>query len=182
MGHFRRYRKDHQRSTGILLIGQVGFVLIAIAVGGQAGYAAAVLFAVVNSLNKALLFLSEDLRGWLVSFAFVVGAFSVVGVPPAGGFLGKAGMFNAAVIEERWWIVALVVVGSLFSFVYMFQAFQRRFWIPPDDGDIQPPDSPASLRGVVVVVAILTLAIGFWPEPILWISHQAALAVPLGTP
>ena len=163
-------------------IGQVGFILIALAIGGEAGYAAAVLFAIVNSLNKTLLFLSENLRGWLVGFAFVVGAFSVAGVPPAGGFLGKAGLFRAAVDDDQWAIIALVVVGSLFSFVYMFQTYQRRFWIPPDDGDIQPPDSPASLRGVVVVVAILTLAIGFWPEPILWISHQAALAVPLGTP
>ena len=117
-------------------IGQVGFILIALAIGGEAGYAAAILFAIVNSLNKTLLFLSENLRGWLVGFAFVVGAFSVAGVPPAGGFLGKAGLFRAAVDDDQWAIIALVVVGSVFSFVYMFQTYQRRFWIPPDEGQI----------------------------------------------
>ncbi len=163
-------------------IGQVGFILIALAIGGEAGYAAAVLFAIVNSLNKTLLFLSENLRGWLVGFAFVVGAFSVAGVPPAGGFLGKAGLFRAAAGDDQWAIIALVVVGSVFSFVYMFQAYQRRFWIPAESVSITRPDSPTPLRGVVVVIAILTLLIGVWPEPVLWISHQAALAVPLGSP
>ena len=45
-------------------IGQVGYVLVAIGVGGPAGFAAAVLYTIVNALNKTLLFLSvADPRG-----------------------------------------------------------------------------------------------------------------------
>ncbi len=74
-------------------IGQVGFILVALAIGGPAGFTAVVLFAIVNSINKTLLFLSENLRGWLTGFAFAVGAFSVAGVPPAGGISWQSGAF-----------------------------------------------------------------------------------------
>jgi multicomponent Na+:H+ antiporter subunit D len=63
-------------------IGQAGYILIAIGIGGPVGYAAAVVYAVVNSLNKMLIFLATGLRGPLVGAAFAVGAFSVAGVPP----------------------------------------------------------------------------------------------------
>jgi multicomponent Na+:H+ antiporter subunit D len=163
-------------------IGQVGFILIALAIGGEAGFAAAVLFAIVNSVNKTLLFLSENLHGWLVGFAFVVGAFSVAGLPPAGGFLGKAGLFRAAVSDENWAITALVVIGSAMSFVYMFQAYQRRFWVSDPDIKIIRTPNPASVRAVVVVLALVTLTIGLWPEPVLWVSEQAASAIAVRTP
>ena len=47
-----------------------------------------------------LLFLAAGLRGWLVGAAFVVGAFSVAGVPPSAGFFGKVAVFQAGVAEE----------------------------------------------------------------------------------
>jgi multicomponent Na+:H+ antiporter subunit D len=163
-------------------IGQVGFILIALAIGGEAGFTAAVLFAIVNALNKTLLFLSEDLTGWLVGLAFVIGAFSVAGVPPAGGYLGKAGLFRAATYDDQWAIIALVILGSVLSFIYMFQAYQRRFWVPPDEEAPPRPSSAPSLRAVVVVLALLTVLAGVWPEPLFWISQQAARAVPPGAP
>jgi multicomponent Na+:H+ antiporter subunit D len=158
-------------------IGQVGFILVALAIGGEASYAAAVLFAIVNAVNKTLLFLCENLRGWLTGFAFVIGALSVAGVPPAGGFLGKAGLFEVAVEDHNWSIVALVVAGSALSFVYMFQAYQRRFWAAETEERESLAPSPWRVRAVVVGLALLTLGIGFWPEPALWVSEQAAASL-----
>jgi multicomponent Na+:H+ antiporter subunit D len=163
-------------------IGQVGFILVALAIGGPAGFAAAVLFAIVNSVNKTLLFLSENLRGWLVGFAFAVGAFSVAGVPPAGGYLGKAGLFRVAAEEENWVVIALVVIGSVLSFVYMFQIYQRRFMTPEVAESANTVPSPAAVRAVVVVLAVITLLIGIWPEPVLWVSEQAGQSFALVAP
>ncbi len=154
-------------------IGQVGFILVALAIGGPAGFTAAVLFAITNAVNKTLLFLSENLRGWLVGFAFAVGAFSVAGVPPAGGYLGKAGLFRVAAETDNWDVIALVVIGSVLSFIYMFQIYQRRFWSPEVAESANVVASPTSVRAVVVILAIITLLIGLWPEPILWVSEQA---------
>ena len=57
--------------------------------------------AVVNALNKTLLFLTARMRGALVGARVRVGALSVAGIPPAAGFVGKLELFRAAVGRTR---------------------------------------------------------------------------------
>jgi len=156
-------------------IGQVGYIIVALAVGGTVGLYAAVLYAVVNALNKALLFLSAGLRGWLVGAAFAVGAFSVAGVPPAAGFLGKVGLFQSGIAEGSALLVALILLGGALSFVYMFQIYQHDHWRPSDEPP-RPPDGPWQ-RAPAVLAAAAVLALGLWPEPLLAASEAAAGAL-----
>jgi multicomponent Na+:H+ antiporter subunit D len=151
-------------------IGQVGYVLIALAVGGPVGYAAAILYALVNGLNKALLFLSTEVRGWLVAGAFAIGAFSVAGVPPSAGFFSKVELFRAGIDAGSAVLVALIFVGGALSFVYMFQIYQHDFW----RGERPAGASALRLRVPGAVLAALVLAIGLWPEPLLAVSREAA--------
>jgi multicomponent Na+:H+ antiporter subunit D len=151
-------------------IGQAGYILVALAVGGPIGYAAAVLYAVLNAMNKTLLFLSTDLRGPFVGAAFVIGAFSVAGVPPSGGFLGKLAMFQVGVAQESVAIVLLVIVGGGLSFVYMLRVYQRTFWT----SDTHAATSNWPSRSVVLGIAAVVIGIGVWPEPLLAISRNAA--------
>jgi len=172
-------RRDTSEVLAYSAIGQAGYILVALGVGGPVGYAAAVLYAVVNSLNKGLLFLAAGLRGPLVGAAFAVGAFSVAGVPPAAGFLGKVALFEsslaAGTVPASVALVVLIFLGSALSFVYSFQIYQRRFWAPkPDDlGDRGKP-SPVAPRVLVVLLAALALGVGLWPEPLLSLSEAAA--------
>jgi len=156
-------------------IGQVGYIIVALAVGGTVGLYAAVLYAVVNALNKALLFLSVGLRGWLVGAAFAVGAFSVAGVPPAAGFLGKVGLFQSGIAEGSALLVALIFVGGALSFVYMFQIYQHDHWRPSDERP-RPPDGPWQ-RAPALLAAAAVLVLGLWPEPLLAASEAAAGAL-----
>ena len=155
-------------------IGQVGYILIAIAIGGPVGYAAAVLYAVVNSLNKALLFLVTEMRGWIVAAAFAVGAFSVAGLPPSAGFVGKLVLFQSGVEADSIAIVALLFLGGALSFVYMFQIYQHDFW----RGERPAGSGPAATRALTVGMALLILALGVWPEPLLSASRDAASVLP----
>lgn len=154
-------------------IGQVGYIMVALAIGGTAGWAAAVIYAVLNSLNKVLLFLSGSLRGWLAGAAFVIGAFSVAGLPPSGGFLAKMALFRIAVAHDRPWIVALVFFGGALSFVYMFQLYRRR------TSEIDEADtSPVATQVLIVALALLVLFIGIYPELLLDMAERAALSLP----
>ncbi|HVL31298.1 MAG TPA: proton-conducting transporter membrane subunit [Solirubrobacteraceae bacterium] len=173
-----------RRSVGEVLaysaIGQAGYVLIALGVGGAVGFAAAVIYAVVNSLNKTLLFLAIDVRGWLVGAAFVIGAFSVAGVPPSAGFFGKVALFQAGIEEGSVALVALIFVGGALSFLYMFQIYQHDYWRPGDEGRPpaeRGPHSSVALRAVTLVVAALVVALGVWPEPLLVAAREAAAVV-----
>jgi multicomponent Na+:H+ antiporter subunit D len=155
-------------------IGQVGYILIALALGGPAGYAAAVLYTVINSANKTLLFLSGSLRGWLVGAAFAVGAFSVAGVPPAGGFFGKLALFQVGIEEQRPWIVTLVFLGGALSFIYMFQLYRRR------TAEMEAADtSPVGAQVLVVILALAVIGLGVFPEPLLAMTQRAADALPV---
>jgi multicomponent Na+:H+ antiporter subunit D len=151
-------------------IGQVGYFLIALAIGGPIGYTAAILYAVVNALNKTVLFLAAGLRGGLAGAAFAIGAFSVAGVPPAVGFFGKAALFQAGIAAESVALVAIAFAGGALSFVYMFQIYQRDFW---GSAAGEPPSRPAA-RGLVLALAGGLLALGLWPEPLLALSERAA--------
>jgi multicomponent Na+:H+ antiporter subunit D len=169
------------RSTGEMLaysaVGQAGYVLLAIAIGGPAGLAAAVLYAVVNALGKALLFLVTGLRGAGVAAAFAVGALSVAGLPPAAGFFGKAALFGAALASGHGLLVALVLLGGALSFVYMFQGYQRHFWVPRPPA----PPSPLTPRLLALALAGVIVALGVWPEPLLAVSQLAAGTVAPGS-
>jgi multicomponent Na+:H+ antiporter subunit D len=158
-------------------IGQVGYILVAIAIGGQVGLSAAILYAVVNSLNKTLLFLSAGIRGTVVGAGFAIGAFSVAGVPPVGGFIGKLGLFRASVTEESIALIVLFFLGGALSFIYMFQVFRRRYWIT-DDGE----PGPAGTRAIIVLMSIVIVGIGVWPQPLIELSNRAADVLPGATP
>jgi multicomponent Na+:H+ antiporter subunit D len=157
-------------------IGQVGYVLVAIGVGGPVGFAAAILYTVVNSLNKTMLFLSGTMRGAFVAAVFAVGALSVAGVPPAVGFIGKLELFSA--VADRPILLVLLFVGSALSFVYIFQVYQLDFWRTERTGGA----SGWPQQAVVVALAVVILAAGLWPEPLLGITQAAARALEPGSP
>ena len=60
--------------------------------------------------------------------------------------------------------MTLVFIGGALSFVYMFQLYQRRFWVALETtpGTISLP----ARRALVVVLAAVVLVLGVWPEPL----------------
>jgi multicomponent Na+:H+ antiporter subunit D len=159
-------------------IGQVGYVLVALGIGGTVGFSAAVIYAVVNSLNKALLFLVAGLRGPLVGAAFAVGALSLMGMPPAVGFIGKIAVFKAGLaasgVLQAAILVALIFLGGALSFVYALQIYQRAFLAKEPQGGLWHKSSPWTTRALVVALAALILAMGLWPEPLVVLGEEAA--------
>jgi multicomponent Na+:H+ antiporter subunit D len=149
-------------------IGQVGYVLVAVGIGGPVGFGAAILYTIVNSLNKTLLFLTTRMRGAVVGWAFLLGALSVAGVPPAAGFVGKLGLFHAA--ADAPVVLALLFLGSAMSLLYAFQVYQYDFWRTERAG----LPSPRGQQVVLALVALVVLMAGLWPEPLLRLSDAAA--------
>jgi multicomponent Na+:H+ antiporter subunit D len=154
-------------------IGQVGYVLVAIAVGGPAGVAAAIVYSFVNAANKTMLFLTAGVRGVLVGAIFALGALSIAGVPPAVGFIGKLELFRA--LADDAVLLGVVLLGSLLSFVYAFQIYQFEHWLP----EATSPIARARWRQLAVPAALgaVIIGLGAWPEPLLALSAAAADAL-----
>jgi multicomponent Na+:H+ antiporter subunit D len=161
-------RRTSSEMLAYSAIGQVGYVLVAIGLGGEVGFAAAILYSVVNALNKTLLFLTAEMRGAIVGAVFALGGLSVAGVPPAAGFVGKLELFRAAAGSPA--VLVLFFVGSALSFVYVFQIYQFDFWREERVASMSRPPQQVLVAGVALVV----LAAGLWPEPLLSLSRDAA--------
>lgn len=70
-------------------------------------------------------------------------------------------------------LLALLVVGAALSFVYVFQVYQYDFW----RGERTGAQSAWPQQAVVAILALIVLASGLWPEPLLALSHDAAQAL-----
>ena len=74
--------------------------------------------------------------------------------------------------------LAIVVLGSLLSFVYAFQTYQYVFW----RGEQTGAPSRRSQQALVAGLALLVLLAGVWPEPLLSLSRDAAAVLPGASP
>jgi multicomponent Na+:H+ antiporter subunit D len=133
------------------------------------------MISIVNSLNKVLLFLTTRMRGPIVGWAFLLGALSVAGVPPAVGFVAKLELFRAA--ADAPGLLVLLFLGSAMSLLYAFQIYQYDFWRTERRG----PRSHRSQLAVLGIVGAVVLLAGLWPEPLVHLSDAAARAVSGGT-
>jgi multicomponent Na+:H+ antiporter subunit D len=156
-------------------IGQAGFIVMAVAIGGSAGVAGAVAYAVVNALQKTLLFLASGIRGPFVGPAFAAGAFSLAGVPPLGGFVSKAAVLRATIEAGSAWATVALVAGTALSFVYIFRLYQREFWAGAGRADAGGAEGLA--RAVPAALGVVLIAAGVWPQPLLAAGLAAAAAL-----
>ncbi len=176
-------RHDPSAVVAYSAIGQVGYILIAVAIGGSTGYSAAILFTIINAVNKTLLFLAGDQSNQYAGFAYAIGGLSVAGIPLAMGFWSKTALLRTSMVGDgyplRVVLTGVMILGGVLSLLYMFQSFGRTYW----HAGKGPALTVAPTRTVIVLLlAILTLFFGIWPDPLLALSQRAAFTLIPGTP
>jgi multicomponent Na+:H+ antiporter subunit D len=124
----------------------------------------------------------DGIHGRWVSLAFVLGAFSVVGLPPAAGFFAKAALFRTTLLDNQPMVLAMLLFSAALAFLYMFRAYQRRFWPPAAGAPLagvaeDEGESPLPLQLAMLGLALAIIGLGLWPELLLWMGTQAAAAL-----
>jgi multicomponent Na+:H+ antiporter subunit D len=189
---------DIRRILAFHSVSQIGYVLLAVALGGPAGHAAALFYTVHHSLVKASLYLiagmvasvagSYDLRriGGLavarpmLAVLFAVMALSLVGIPPLSGFWAKLLVLQAAFAQERFAWATLGLLVSVLTLYSMMKIWLEAFWKPhPDAGDADAAWQPrhvglAPAWLATVLLAAVTLAIGLAPQTLIEFAQDAA--------
>jgi NADH-quinone oxidoreductase subunit N len=101
--------------------------------------------------------------------------FSLVGMPPLGGFWGKlvifSQLFNGGQIH--WFLWILLVVGGLntvFSLVYYVRVLQAMFIKPANEG-AREVEIPAAISNYALLIAAPVLLLGLFPT---WTTGLAA--------
>jgi NADH-quinone oxidoreductase subunit N len=137
---------------GVVALEQEGLALRSLIVFAAA-YAAMNLgaFAVVAVAGRDL----RDFTGLgrsapLTGVAMVVFLFSLVGVPPLAGFVGKLLLFGAAIEVGFAWLAVVAILNSVLSLAVYLRIVVRMYG--------QPKGLPAPARPVTVVWAIAIVA------------------------
>jgi multicomponent Na+:H+ antiporter subunit A len=175
-----------QRSLKRLLvlstIEDVGFLLLGLFSINIIGLNGAIFAAATHSLAKALLFiclagpeadgaLDGEPKGLaarypVAAFGFLFGMLAMLGIPPTMGFLGRWRLYETAV-QIGWPLAAVFILSSIFALIAYVLALTRCWWGPPDEANPLPEHpikEPFILQSVIVVLVVVILAAGIWPD------------------
>lgn len=139
-------------------------------------------FGVVMQLRKQGVESSEitDFSGLakqnrVAAFIMLIFMFSLAGIPPTAGFIGKFYVFMAAVNADLTWLAVLGVIGSAISAYFYLRIVMLMYMKEPAEGVAFSTSAAA-----VFVLGIATIAVigfGIFPETILEFTQRAVLQI-----
>jgi len=169
---------DIKRIIAYSTVSQIAFIFLGLATGTVVGAAGAILYILMHGLAKGGLFLcagiieqnthTKDIRklGGLITtmpvtaIAFAICAFSVMGIPPLGGFFSKMMVINGAVIANEPLIALTFIVGAVFTMIYMLRLFIKVFFGENKFPEIK--EGSFTMVFSVVVLAVLSILGGLF--------------------
>jgi len=174
-------------------VGQMGYVAVALVAAPAGGVKAAVFYLVVYAAAGiaafgAISILSGEeeldaIEAWrglgyrnpLAGAALAVALFSLAGIPPAAGFMGKFAVFAAAL---RGGESTLAIVGILSALVSVF--FYLRIVVVMYMKPSEFPADPVRKLNVAEIIALLVptivmLLLGVYPQPLLKLLEEILL-------
>ena len=184
-----------KRRLAYSTVSQLSYVVMATALLAPLSMIGAVLHLAAHALGKITLFFAagaiytaahktevSQLDGigrrmpWTMG-AFAIGALSMIGLPPAAGFISKWFMLSGAVATEQWLVVAVITASTLLNAAYLLPIVYRAFFVAPahsaDDPDHHPHgEAPWPCVLALVLTAAGTVLLFFMPELPLGLARQ----------
>ncbi len=185
-----------KRMLGYSSIAQAGYLLVGLAtmgvssstdIAGQsgiifflAGYSLAnlgafsVIIAITNKLNSDLI---QDFSGMIkrapvLTLALSFCLISLIGMPPAAGFMGKFFIFRGAVQNGLLWLVIIAVINSVISAFYYLRVVKVMWFGEAASGE--KVSSSGALRVVVFLSCLGVLLLGIVPNYVMNLAEAAA--------
>jgi len=168
---------DLKRILAYSTVSQIGYIFLGLSVMEPSAITGAILYLLMHGLAKAGLFLcagiiehnthTKDIRqlGGLIktmpitAIVFLISAFSVIGIPPLGGFFSKFLVILGTVKSGNLWLSALALFTAVMTAFYLFRVFNMVFL---GEEKISAKEGTNSMLFVLVVLAILSLLAGIF--------------------
>ncbi len=170
-------------------VSQIGYMVLAIAVGTSLGYAGGLLHVINHVFFKDLLFLMcgvlmfqshkdnlHDLGGighrmpFTLSM-FTIAGLSVVGIPPTSGFTSKWIIYHALMEANQPFLALLSLIGSVITLAYIAKFLHTAFMgqTPKNMEELSHVhDAPTTMRIPMTILAIGCVLLGLFPGLMLY--------------
>ncbi len=179
-------------------IAHFGYLLVAFIAGGTNGAAAATFYLVTYFAATLIAFgtigfLSptdqeadtvEDYRGlfWLrpgPAALLSIALFSLLGLPLSAGFMGKFFLIGAGTGAGLWTLLILLAASSAIGLYYYLRVVVAMYSSADGNtvkerGSAAAPPFSASVVTILVLLALFTIAIGVYPEPMINLIQSVA--------
>ncbi|MDP3736256.1 MAG: proton-conducting transporter membrane subunit [Hyphomonadaceae bacterium] len=181
-------------------IGQLAYVTSAALLPAAAGFAAGGLHLLAHAVAKITLFMCagaiyvatgatrvSQMRGLgrrmpVVFFCFLVGALSIVGMPPFAGMWSKFLLITASFGSEEWITATAMIVSSMLSLFYLAPIAIRGLLPPASDAApvefVRPGGAPGLTVAPLVITAIASVALFFFADEVIAFLVPVAGAAP----
>jgi NADH-quinone oxidoreductase subunit N len=166
-------------------VGQMGYVALALVAAPSGGLRAAVFYLVAYAAAGVAAFgaisvLSdqeecetiESCRGLgysnpLAGAALAVAMFSLAGIPPAAGFMGKFAVFSSALRGGEYTLALVGIISALVA-VFFYLRIVIVLYMKPSALPVEPPRMPVRAEIVALLVpTVVLLLLGVCPQPLL---------------
>jgi len=185
-----------KRMLGYSSIAQAGYLMVGLATVGVSSAAtiigrSGVLFflasyaltnlgafiAIIAISNKVDSDLIKDYAGMgkrapLLALALTLCLISLIGMPPAAGFMAKFYIFSAAVNQGLLWLVIIAVINSVIS-AYYYLRVVKVMWLGEPASEERVPSSGA-LRVALSLSCLGVLFLGVVPGYVMKLAELAA--------
>jgi multicomponent Na+:H+ antiporter subunit D len=184
-------RSDNlKRRLAYSTISQLAYVVLAAALLAPLSLIGAVLHIAAHAFGKITLFFAagsiytaahktevSQLDGigrrmpWTLG-AFAIGALSIIGLPPAAGFISKWYLLSGACQAGQWLAVAVIVVSTLLNAAYLLPIVYVAFFRQEATDQSPHGEAPLPILIALVATATLTLFMFLWPDLPLALARQ----------
>ncbi|MGH6692671.1 MAG: proton-conducting transporter membrane subunit, partial [Gammaproteobacteria bacterium] len=171
-----------KRRLAYSTVSQLAYVVLAAAILTPLSLAGAVLHIAAHALGKITLFFAagavytaahktevSQLDGvgrrmpWTFA-AFGIGALSMIGLPPAAGFVSKWYMVSGALAAQHWGALVVIAASTLLNAGYFLPIVYRAFFAEGKPGDPDHGEAPWPMVAALAATAALTIAMFFWAD------------------
>ncbi len=171
-----------KRRLAYSTVSQLAYVVLAAAILTPLSLVGAVLHIAAHALGKITLFFAagavytaahktevSQLDGlgrrmpWTFA-AFGIGALSMIGLPPAAGFVSKWYMVAGALAAEHWVALGVIAASTLLNAGYFLPIVYRAFFADAGRGAPDHGEAPWPMVAALVTTAALTLLMFFWAD------------------
>ena len=171
-----------KRRLAYSTVSQLSYIVLAAAILAPLSIAAAALHVATHAVGKITLFFAagsiytaahktrvSELDGigrrmpWTM-VAFTIGALSLIGIPPAAGFLSKWMMFQGAASSGHYAALAVLALSTLLNAAYFLPVVYAAFFRAPAEGEATHGEAPWPIVVALVTVAVASLAFPFYSE------------------